>query len=403
MNIIEWLFDAQLHIGNQVVLWREVIGNVFGLASALGGMRRKLWAWPVGIIGNALLFTVFLGAVFHTPNPVNLLGQAGRQLMFIGVSIYGWYRWQKARGDSGSAVTPRWAGWRTRIILAAVLVGGTAAITPLFTALGSFQPVWADAWIFVGSLLATYGMAKGWTEFWLIWVAVDVVGVPLLISAGYYASAFMYVFYGVFTLVGFFVWGTHPPEGSRRGARHDLTLGYSPASSPCPMIVSMTERLDANPTLALQIATALWDLGLSDFSIVTDAAADCLANNMDTPSLRDLAGRSTNENWFEMKELLERTFGELDLRIPPTDAERSSLVGMAYVCREFLAGRLSPRELSNWAHTHLTHEGPPQAQGLVDLDDEFDEGLLEGDWRREAELRARAFLADANDPKRGER
>ena len=206
MNIIEWLFDAQLHIGNQVVLWREVIGNVFGLASALGGMRRKVWAWPVGIVGNVLLFTVFLGAVFGTPNPVNLLGQAGRQVMFIAVSIYGWYRWRQARGDSGFAVQPRWASGRTRIILAVALVGGTAALTPLFTALGSYQPVWSDAWVFVGSLLATYGMAKGWTEFWLIWVAVDVVGVPLLVSAGYYASAFMYVFYGVFTLIGFFVW-----------------------------------------------------------------------------------------------------------------------------------------------------------------------------------------------------
>ena len=49
-------------------------------------------------------------------------------------------------------------------------------------------------------------MAKGWVEFWLIWVAVDIVGVPLLFSAGYYATAFMYVFYGVFTLIGFFIW-----------------------------------------------------------------------------------------------------------------------------------------------------------------------------------------------------
>lgn len=72
--------------------------------------------------------------------------------------------------------------------------------------LGSYEPVWADAWTFVGSLLATYGMARGWVEFWLVWVAVDLVGVPLLFSAGYYASAVMYAFYGVFTLVGFFVW-----------------------------------------------------------------------------------------------------------------------------------------------------------------------------------------------------
>jgi nicotinamide mononucleotide transporter len=40
----------------------------------------------------------------------------------------------------------------------------------------------------------------------LLRVAVDLVGVPLLVSAGYYASAFMYVFYGAFTLTGFFVW-----------------------------------------------------------------------------------------------------------------------------------------------------------------------------------------------------
>lgn len=205
---MRWLFDAQLHIGDQVVLWREVIGNLFGLLSALGGMRRKVWAWPVGIVGNALLFTVFLGAVFDTPNPVNLLGQAGRQVMFIVVSVYGWVRWARRGTDAadGGNVTPRWASWPVRVGLIVAMVGGTALLTPLFRALGSYEPVWSDAWIFMGSLLATYGMAKGWVEFWLIWVAVDVVGVPLLFSAHYYASAAMYVFYGAFTLTGFFVW-----------------------------------------------------------------------------------------------------------------------------------------------------------------------------------------------------
>jgi nicotinamide mononucleotide transporter len=86
------------------------------------------------------------------------------------------------------------------------MIGGTLALTPIFRALGSFEPVWADAWIFMGSLLATWGMAKGWTEFWLIWVAVDIVGVPLLVSAGYYASALLYLFYGAFTILGFLTW-----------------------------------------------------------------------------------------------------------------------------------------------------------------------------------------------------
>ncbi len=206
MALIHWLFDAQLVIGSQHILWREVIGNLFGLLSALGGMRRRAWAWPVGIVGNALLLTVFLGVAFNTPNPVNLLGQAGRQIMFIAVSAYGWWRWTHRPQEQGAVIEPRWASGRTRLLLVAAMIGGTALLTPIFRALGSYEPVWSDAWIFVGSILATYGMAKGWTEFWLIWVAVDIVGVPLLFSAGYYASGLMYAFYGVFTLTGFFVW-----------------------------------------------------------------------------------------------------------------------------------------------------------------------------------------------------
>ena len=207
MDLLQWLFNARLDFGNgQFLLWREVLGNLFGLASALGGMRRKVWAWPVGILGNLLLLTVFLGTVFGSPDSVDLLGQAGRQVMFIVTSVYGWVRWRQAKHEDGTAVEPVWASWGTRALLLVVLVGGTAALTPLFRALGSYEPVWADAWIFMGSLLATFGMAKGWVEFWLIWVAVDLVGVPLLLSAGYWASAFMYVFYGAFTLTGFFVW-----------------------------------------------------------------------------------------------------------------------------------------------------------------------------------------------------
>ncbi|WP_278235528.1 nicotinamide riboside transporter PnuC [Isoptericola sp. AK164] len=217
--MIEWLFDATFTIGDEQILWREVIGNAFGLASALGGMRRKVWAWPVGIVGNVLLLTVFLGSVFGDASRADMLGQAGRQVMFIAVSVYGWMRWRETRrqdlevradgkvpSSGAEGVHPHWATWPQRAFLAGALVGGTAALTPLFRALGSYEPVWADAWIFMGSLLATYGMARGWVEFWLVWVAVDLVGVPLLWSAGYFATSLMYVFYGAFTLVGFFVW-----------------------------------------------------------------------------------------------------------------------------------------------------------------------------------------------------
>ncbi|GAA4782059.1 nicotinamide riboside transporter PnuC [Corynebacterium canis] len=225
MNPFTQLIDATLLIGGVPILWREIIGNVFGLASAIGGMKRVVWAWPIGIVGNLLLFTVFLGGVFHTPQNLDLYGQAGRQVMFLIVSLYGWVTWAaaKQRGvrestetnpsrsiisepkEDSAAVQPHWATPRERMAMLAFAVASTLGCAWVFAALGSWGPL-ADAWIFTGSILATYGMARGWTEFWLIWIAVDIVGVPLLLSAGYYPSAMLYVIYGAFVIWGFTVW-----------------------------------------------------------------------------------------------------------------------------------------------------------------------------------------------------
>jgi nicotinamide mononucleotide transporter len=217
--VIDWLFDAQLVVAGAPVLLREVVGNLFGLASAVGGLRRRVWAWPVGIVGNVLLFTVFLGGVFDTPQAKDLYGQAGRQVFFVAVAVYGWVRWRQARdsGD-GPAIVPTWAGARGRVQLLVAAVVGTVVSALVFQALGSWGP-WADAWIFTGSLLATYGMARGWTEFWLIWIAVDAVGVPLLLQAGYYPSAVLYAVYGAVVAYGFTVW----VRAERTGRAQEVT------------------------------------------------------------------------------------------------------------------------------------------------------------------------------------
>jgi nicotinamide mononucleotide transporter len=209
MNPLDWLLEGTFAIGSSTILVREVVGNGFGLASAVGGMRRKVWAWPVGIVGNLVLFTVFVGGIFDKPQAHDLWGQAGRQVFFLAVSVYGWWRWRQSRdaGESadGGAIVPRWAGPRGWAQLLVLAVLGTTVFYHALKALDSWGPL-ADAWILTGSILATYGMARGWTEFWLIWIAVDAVGVPLLLQAGYYPSAVLYLVYGGFCLWGFATW-----------------------------------------------------------------------------------------------------------------------------------------------------------------------------------------------------
>ncbi|GAB3804021.1 nicotinamide riboside transporter PnuC [Micromonospora zhanjiangensis] len=232
MTFLRWLLDARLEIAGSPVLWREIVGNVFGLGSALLGMRRVLWAWPVGMVGNALLLTVFLGGAFATPQAVDLYGQAGRQVFFFVVSAYGWWRWSVTRrrdlAPDHGAVVPRWATGRERLLLAVAVLVGMAVAYPALAALGSWGPL-PDAWILVGSLLATYGMARGYVEFWLVWIAVDAVGVPLLLGGGFYPSAAMYAVYGFFCAWGFLSWVRTSRAFQRSNAR--MRTGYAEATA----------------------------------------------------------------------------------------------------------------------------------------------------------------------------
>ena len=66
--------------------------------------------------------------------------------------------------------------------------------------------LWVDTWIFTGTALATYGMSRGYVEFWMVWVAVDLVGVPFAFKNGYYPTGTLYAIYLPFVIWGFISW-----------------------------------------------------------------------------------------------------------------------------------------------------------------------------------------------------
>ncbi len=214
-DLLSSVYDAHLTIAGHPLSWREIIGNVFGLASAIGGLRRRVWAWPIGILGNVILFTVFFGTAIGLEDGRHpLFGQAFRQVFFIAVSGYGWWRWRRAAAGKGRqepAITPRWATRGERAGYLAAWAAGVIVIQFAFAAVGAGWAAprwyyWADAWIFTGSIMATYAMARGWVDFWLVWIAVDLVGVPLLWHSEYYPSAVLYLVYGGFVVAGLTVW-----------------------------------------------------------------------------------------------------------------------------------------------------------------------------------------------------
>jgi nicotinamide mononucleotide transporter len=217
MDLLRWLYEASIPVGGYELHWLELVGVLFGLGSAVGGLVRRTWAWPVGIVGNVLLFFVYITVTFdQADGRAPLFGQSGRQIFFILTSVYGWYRWNQVRqlsdrSAAAPAIVPRWATPRERLTMVVGWLIGVVLVQQVFAVIGASWPAprwyfWCDAWIFVGSIVATYAMARGWNEFWLAWIAVDLVGVPLLVQSGYIPTAVLYAVYAVFVIYGFVAW-----------------------------------------------------------------------------------------------------------------------------------------------------------------------------------------------------
>ncbi|MFI9075161.1 nicotinamide riboside transporter PnuC [Streptomyces sioyaensis] len=196
MSALDSLNGVAFTAFGQHVIWSDMIGNTIGLAALALGWRRSIWTWPAQFLSGAILVAAYASA--------HLSGGVGKQLLVIGVALWGWRQWQRGRQQAqDGSIAVRFAGRRERALLVAGTALGTAAVGTLFTLIPqlSWNP-WPDAYIFVGTLAAMVAQARGLVEFWFAWLLVDVVGVPLAFSSGLAFSGLVYVVY-----LALVVWG----------------------------------------------------------------------------------------------------------------------------------------------------------------------------------------------------
>lgn len=203
MNAFAWL-NSTFDLFGLPIRWSDFLGNLLALATVVLALRRMLIAWPVQILGSLLLLAASISA--------HLGGNASRQVVIVLAAAWGWSRWRANRAQTGT-ITVRWASWRERLLLAVAMVIGTGAFGALLHATNaSFYPgapwhlVLADAWIFIGSVLAMYAQARRLVEFWFVWLAVDLIGVPLAWTSGLYFSALVYGIFFVMVVIGIKDW-----------------------------------------------------------------------------------------------------------------------------------------------------------------------------------------------------
>ncbi|WP_332759157.1 nicotinamide riboside transporter PnuC [Streptomyces sp. MT206] len=191
--------------------WTEVLGFATGALCVWLVARQHVANWPIGIANNVFFIVLFAQS--------GLYADAGLQIVFIALAAYGWWSWTHGGGPGSTEALPVRRTTRTEwAALAAAGAVGVLGLTLLLdAATDSTVPFW-DALTTGLSLAATYGQCRKLVESWWLWIAADLVYVPLYAYKGLYLTSALYVGFLALCVVGLLGWRRAlPAPGTRTG------------------------------------------------------------------------------------------------------------------------------------------------------------------------------------------
>lgn len=181
----------------QTVSLLELIAFISGLLSVWLTLRMRVGNWPIGIVSVVCFTVLFVEA--------KLYADALLQLVFVALGFYGWWHWARAAREINRLPVLRATFEATGLALVASAVLTALCAWVLRTWTDSPLP-WLDASILVLSLVATWAQARQLIECWWVWIAVDVISIPVYWSRALPLTALLYVLFLLLCVGGWRGW-----------------------------------------------------------------------------------------------------------------------------------------------------------------------------------------------------
>ncbi|MDA0183347.1 nicotinamide riboside transporter PnuC [Solirubrobacter phytolaccae] len=178
------------------VSWAELFGFITGIACVALAVAQRIETFPVGIANNVFFVILFTDA--------RLYADAALQLVYIALGVMGWIAWAKLKPQGLSV---RRAGSRLLLATAAGVGVATLILIPILRAAHGAAPGW-DALTTSMSLGAQLLLNLKRLETWYVWIAVDVIYVPLYFSRDLNLTALVYIVFLALCIQGWRQWRT---------------------------------------------------------------------------------------------------------------------------------------------------------------------------------------------------
>lgn len=190
----------------------EITAAVFGAVAVYLAARENIWSWPTAIVNVSLYTIVFFQS--------RLYADMGLQVVYLVLSIYGWFNWLHGGAQRSTLHVTR-ASPRLLLALVAFVAIASYALGATLAARTNAALPYLDSALTVTSLIGQWLMTRKILENWLLWIAVDIVYVPMFLSRGLAATAVLYAVFLVLAVLGFVEW--------RRSYSRQLTANLATA------------------------------------------------------------------------------------------------------------------------------------------------------------------------------
>lgn len=182
----------------------EACGFVTGAVCVWLVTRGNIWNWPVGLLNNLFFTFLFWRA--------RLFADMGLQGVYLVLGIWGWWQWLHGGKDHSRLVVSH-GTWKEWIGIGLFLVFATWGLRELLIAVNGAAPFW-DSLTTTLCLAAQYLLCRKRIENWWLWIAADLIYVPLYFSRHLPLTAVLYAGFIVLCGIGLFRWRKelHAPQ-----------------------------------------------------------------------------------------------------------------------------------------------------------------------------------------------
>ena len=175
----------------------EIVAVLLGIANIVLIIRRSVWNFPVAIVMVALYFIIFHDA--------KLYSDAGLQIFFAAINLYGWWSWNRNKDDSGVISVRRLPATSYALWIAGSIIAIWAWGAIMHAETDASYPYW-DASIAMLSITGQILMTRRFVENWHYWIIVNIISIPLYIVKDLHLTAGLYGVFLVLAVAGLVEW-----------------------------------------------------------------------------------------------------------------------------------------------------------------------------------------------------